>query len=95
MSVSIGVFTATAMFLAIGWDTEDTMGFEMYMHEGMGPCMYFEDARRHLRLLDAEPCVSKMFIPYPLMLHDEKLLSPREVPADQPNRQGHWMKLQL
>ena len=95
MSASVGVYVATALFLAIGGDSEEDMGFAMYMHEGMGPCVTVADAKRHLRLLDAEPCVSRMFIPHTLVPHDGKLLAPMEVPADQPNSRGHWMNLQL
>ena len=47
MSASVGVYVATAIYLAIGWDTEEGLGFEWYSDLGMGPCRREQDYQRH------------------------------------------------
>ena len=106
MSASVGVYVATAIYLAIGWDTEEGLGFEWYSDLGMGPCRRGEDYQRHARLLDAEPCVSTILWRWPSPLEQDedeppvpeqgyKLYEPEWVPADQPDQMGRWRKLQL
>ena len=109
MSASVGVFTAAAMFRAIGGETQSELGLEWYSELMMGPCRTQEGYRKHARLIDAEPCVTTLFNPPssldkdedepPVPEQGEKLLEPEWVPADQPtphqDRNGHWRKLQL
>ena len=106
MSASVGVYVATAIYLAIGWSTEEGLGFEWYSELEMGPCRRGQDYQRHARLLDAEPCVSTiLWRPLSPLEQDEdeppvpeqgyKLYEPEWVPADQPDQMGRWRKLQL
>jgi hypothetical protein len=59
MSASVGVYVATAIYLAICWDTEEGLGFEWYSDLGMGPCRREQDYQRHARLLDARQCTRR------------------------------------
>jgi hypothetical protein len=91
MSASVGVYVATAIYLAIGWDTEEGLGFEWYSELMMGPCRTQEGYRKHARLVDAEPCMTTLFNPPssldkdedepPVPEQGEKLLEPEWVPA--------------
>ena len=109
MSASVGVYVATAIYLAIGWDTEEGLGFEWYSDLGMGPCRREQDYHRHARLLDARPCMTTLFNPPSSLDKDEdeppvpeqgvELFDQVWVPADQPTSNeplpGHWLKLRL
>jgi hypothetical protein len=109
MSLVVEVTEAAAIFLAIGEGTEYGLGFEWYSEMEMGACRRQEEYRKHARLIDAEPCVSKLFSPPFFLDQDEdappvpeqglRLIEPVWMPADQPtphrNGAGRWLKLQL
>ena len=109
MSAVVEAVLATVLFLAIGEGTERDLGFEWYSALEMGACRRQEEYRKHARLLDAEPCITKLFNPPSSLDKDEdappvpeqgyKLYEPEWVPADQPTSNepllGHWLKLRL
>ena len=61
MSVSIGVFTAAVMFLAVGEETNLEFLMDWSLEMGSGGCRGEQAHQKHTRLIDAEACVSKLY----------------------------------